>query len=278
MTTQFRITSALAAVALAFSAAANADTPGGPGIDKTVQHIVDTLTEQGLEIVLLVDHAAAADSVGLPLNPTKVIFARQSRALEGMLLRRSATAGIDLPLKFLVFEDDASRPNIRVNTVGYIVDRHNIEVRDFVLKALDNRVTQFSTPDTGLVTVASSQGLQATADALVDAISQNPAFRIPLVLDYSERNAADDARSGTRGPVLVVFGNPTVGTPLMQSSQEIALDLPQKFLVWQRDDEVFISYNDPFFIGRRHNVQDQDDRLAMIATALANFAAAAAGN
>ena len=64
----------------------------------------------------------------------------------------------------------------------------------------------------------------------------------------------------------------------MQATQEVALDLPQKFLVWKRrPGEVFITYNDPFFVGKRHNVVGQDMRLEAIAGALASFAAAGAG-
>ena len=63
----------------------------------------------------------------------------------------------------------------------------------------------------------------------------------------------------------------------MQSTQEIALDLPQKFLIWEdRDGVVYITYNDPFFIAKRHNLTGHDMRLENISNALANFVAAGA--
>jgi hypothetical protein len=78
--------------------------------------------------------------------------------------------------------------------------------------------------------------------------------------------------------VLIVFGNPNAGTPLMQSAQEVGLDLPQKFLVWEnRPGEVLITYHDPFFLGKRHNVQGQEERLGATASTLASFASAGAG-
>lgn len=65
----------------------------------------------------------------------------------------------------------------------------------------------------------------------------------------------------------------------MQATQEAGIDLPQKFLVWEDSDgRVKISYNDPFFVAKRHNIQGQDERLAAIANALANIAQLGAGN
>jgi uncharacterized protein (DUF302 family) len=77
---------------------------------------------------------------------------------------------------------------------------------------------------------------------------------------------------------LVIFGNPRVGTLLMQNEQTIGIDLPLKILVWQaRDGRVFTTYNDPQFIARRHNVDGADTILTGIANTLKNLTTAAAG-
>ncbi|MGA2843733.1 MAG: DUF302 domain-containing protein, partial [Steroidobacteraceae bacterium] len=45
---------------------------------------------------------------------------------------------------------------------------------------------------------------------------------------------------------LLVFGNATGGTPLMQTVQTIGIDLPLKVLVWQdASRKAWLSYNDP---------------------------------
>jgi hypothetical protein len=62
----------------------------------------------------------------------------------------------------------------------------------------------------------------------------------------------------------------------MQSSRSVAIDLPQKFLIWQdENDDVFVTYNDPQYLASRHSIVDQDETLATIAMALANFTAVA---
>ncbi len=240
-------------------------------VQNAVDLVQDALERKGYEIVLTVNHAAAALSVGLELRPTQLIFARPPAYIESALLRRSQTVGIDLPIKILVFEDEDGLIQSRRNPTGYLVDRHSITLHDHVLQKLERVTERFVMPDNGLITISSEQSMDDTVLALQDAIGATGAFRIPLVLDYGEGRHRNK-------PVLIVFGNPNAGTPLMQSSQEIALDLPQKFLVWEdRFREVHITYNDPFFIAKRHNVQGQDERLGNISNALANLATAGAG-
>ena len=54
---------------------------------------------------------------------------------------------------------------------------------------------------------------------------------------------------------LIIFGNPKAGSPLMKCQQGIALDLPQKALIWKdENNKVWISYNDLRYLKKRHNV------------------------
>jgi uncharacterized protein (DUF302 family) len=247
-------------------------------VDDAVAHIIEILESQGFDIVLVVNHAAAAASVGLELRPTQVIFARQSRTFERLTLKRSGTIGIDLPLKFLIFEDAAGEIQVTSNPVGYLVDRHGAAVKDPLLRLLQSSVNQFGIPPDGLVTIFSKQSFEDTVESLKSAVP-SPPFRIPLELDFNADGSRNRKLQGIRRPFLLVFGNPAVGTPLMQADQRIGLDLPQKYLVWEdRDGGVNITWNDPFFIAARYNIQDQDARLTAIANALNNFAQIGAGN
>jgi uncharacterized protein (DUF302 family) len=54
---------------------------------------------------------------------------------------------------------------------------------------------------------------------------------------------------------LVIFGSPKAGTPLMVASPTLAIDLPLKALVWEdADRQVWLSYNRPDYLQRRHNI------------------------
>jgi uncharacterized protein (DUF302 family) len=75
---------------------------------------------------------------------------------------------------------------------------------------------------------------------------------------------------------VVIFGNPKVGTPLMQCAQSVAIDLPQKALVWEDSDgTVWLGYNDPDYLKQRHSIEGCDQVIEKVKGALAGFAKAA---
>lgn len=56
---------------------------------------------------------------------------------------------------------------------------------------------------------------------------------------------------------LLIFGNASAGTPLMQTVQAIGIDLPLKALVWQdASGTTWLSYNDPLWLAQRHELDD----------------------
>ncbi|HFD12050.1 MAG TPA: DUF302 domain-containing protein [Crenotrichaceae bacterium] len=246
-------------------------------VPSAVAELKATLEQEGFKIPLIVDHSAAAASVDLELGPNQVMFARLPRVLEKQLLRRGKTVGLDLPIKFHVFEENGVI-KLSVNTLGYLLDRHDLFIRDFSLRFTNRLMRQFGSSEAeehGLITVRSQQSVEETVQALQDAITVNPAARIPLVLDYGEGN---NRRHRVPLPVLIVFGNPNVGTPLMQADPRMGIDLPLKFLVWTDfQGRVNITYNDLRFLAGRINLSGVDDRLNAIAGALNNLARAGAG-
>jgi len=68
---------------------------------------------------------------------------------------------------------------------------------------------------------------------------------------------------------VVVFGNPAVGTPLMQCAPKVALDLPQRALFWQDGDgKAWVSYNDPSYLKIRYSIEGCDPILNKISKVL----------
>ena len=235
-------------------------------VDGAVAEIKDTLMDQNFEITAVINHAQNAASVGLELPPTQVVLFRKL-FFDWGLVGRNQTAGIDLPMKILVYEDrgDDGRIKLKSNDVGYLVDRHELRIRDLVLRRLDARMDQFGLNDKGLIMVPSNQSVADTVTTL-RAVLSNAGFRIPIQIDYHEEIRR------LRDTTLLIFGNPNVGTQLMQNSQEIGLDLPQKFLVFEKHGQVMIAYNDPYFIAQRAGIQGLETLLGNIANTLNSFA------
>ncbi len=45
--------------------------------------------------------------------------------------------------------------------------------------------------------------------------------------------------------VVLVFGNPAAGTPLMQTDPRVGIDLPLRILVWSEDGATHVAFRDP---------------------------------
>jgi uncharacterized protein (DUF302 family) len=73
---------------------------------------------------------------------------------------------------------------------------------------------------------------------------------------------------------VILFGNPRGGTPLMQAKQTMGIDLPLKALVWQdASGQTWVSYNEPEWLAKRHELAGLDGLLAAMTKALGDIAA-----
>ena len=71
-----------------------------------------------------------------------------------------------------------------------------------------------------------------------------------------------------RPTTVLVFGGPKGGTPLMQASQLVGLELPLKVLVWEdATDKTWLSYVDPANLAKRYALPPET------ATVVGNLAA-----
>jgi uncharacterized protein (DUF302 family) len=125
----------------------------------------------------------------------------------------------------------------------------------------------------GLVNVKSSHSVNETADRL-EQILKTKGMKVFIRVDHSA--GAKGVGIALRPTQLVVFGNPKVGAPLMQCSQNMAIDLPQKALIWEDErGDVWLTTNDPQYLADRHDMKGCQDVLAKVRKALGNFARAA---
>jgi len=127
----------------------------------------------------------------------------------------------------------------------------------------------------GMVTVPSTHTLEETAERL-ESVLHEKGMTIFNRIKHSE--AAAKVGIELRKTELILFGNPKVGSPLMKCQQSVAIDLPQKALIWEDDNaKVWISYNDPRYLEKRHNIAGCEEVIAKIEKALAGITKSAAG-
>ena len=200
---------------------------------------------ENISIIAEVDHQQNAKSVGLDLNETKIIFFGNPK-LGTPLMQKNQLAGLDLPQKVLFYKNEDKIDIAIYNSVDYLRSRHqldgvqNLETIEGALSNLVSSNTKSETMATAQQTVGFSEGIitkestlsfEDSYQTLKSSLQSNPNLTVIAELDH-QANAASVGLD-LRPTKNVIFGNPNLGTPLMQEEQSMGLDLPQKMLFWQ---------------------------------------------
>ncbi len=100
----------------------------------------------------------------------------------------------------------------------------------------------------GLITQPSRRSGHETIDRPAAALESN-GLAIFARIDQPANAAA--VGMSLQPTELLIFGNARAGTPLMQLSQAIGIDLPLKALAWEdAAAKVWLAYNDPAWLAR----------------------------
>lgn len=125
----------------------------------------------------------------------------------------------------------------------------------------------------GMISLPSKHNVQVTSERLERLIREKG---LSFFGKIDHRANAERAKLSLRPTILILFGNTHTGTLLMHQNQTIGLDLPLKYLVWQTSDkEVYITWNNPYYLARRHGLPADLELLAktsQLLTALAQQA------
>ena len=125
----------------------------------------------------------------------------------------------------------------------------------------------------GVINVPSTFNVEETADRM-ERILKEKGMTIFNRIKHSE--SAGKVGIEMRDTELIIFGNPKVGSPLMKCQQSVAIDLPQKALIWEDDKaKVWITYNNPRYLEKRHNITGCEEVISKIGKVLAGIAKSA---
>lgn len=107
--------------------------------DSTVSHLERAITTKGLTIAAKIDHAAAARKAGLTLRPTTLVIAGNPAA-GTPLMAADQTMGVELPLRFLVWQGDDGRARVSYDPIRTIAARHALTGREELLARMTGAV------------------------------------------------------------------------------------------------------------------------------------------
>lgn len=102
----------------------------------------------------------------------------------------------------------------------------------------------------GIVSIDSRYSVAESATRISAALLAK-GISVFAVIDQSRE--AEKVGLALRPTQLIIFGDPKVGTALMNASPSLAIDLPLKALIWEdAGGKVQVSYNSPKYLQRRH--------------------------
>ena len=100
--------------------------PSSYGPVETMNRLEAEVKGKGLTVFAHIDHAAGATAAGLGLNPTDLLIFGNAKG-GTPLMQAVQTAGIDLPLKMLVWQDTGGQTWLSYNDPHWLAERHGID-------------------------------------------------------------------------------------------------------------------------------------------------------
>jgi uncharacterized protein (DUF302 family) len=122
--------------------------PSAHGASATVDRLKSLLGEKKIQVFADIDHAAAAKQVGLTLRPTRVVIFGNPQAGTPLMQSRQ-TIGLDLPLRILIWEDEAKKVWLTYRRPSLLAEQHQVAGQDKAVKALDDGLEALARAATG---------------------------------------------------------------------------------------------------------------------------------
>lgn len=109
----------------------------------TMSRFESIVKKKGMHIFARIDHAAGAATVGMSMRPTSLLIFGNPKGGTPLMLC-AQTAGIDLPLKALVWQDEAGKVWLSYNDPAYIASRHGIKECGEVVQNMSKALAGFA--------------------------------------------------------------------------------------------------------------------------------------
>ena len=124
-----------------------------------------------------------------------------------------------------------------------------------------------------MIRVQSNHDVSTTIDRLAAAV-EGAGAKVFARVDHAAGAASVDQELAPA--TLLIFGNPKLGTPAMQSGITMGLDLPLRVLAYQQDGKTWMIYHDPMDVGTSHGLDPDHPVIAKMTGALGKLTAKAA--
>jgi uncharacterized protein (DUF302 family) len=121
----------------------------------------------------------------------------------------------------------------------------------------------------GIVRVKSAYPIGETIERLKKDIADKG---IRFFSEIDQSKLAADAGVKLRPSVLLIFGNPPLGTQFITANANAGLDWPVRLLVYENEKgEVWTAYTDFDWIARRHGIENRKDQFKMASSVITSI-------
>jgi len=123
--------------------------------------------------------------------------------------------------------------------------------------------------DDGVITVKSAYPIGETIARLKNDIAGKG---IKFFDEIDQSKLAADAGIMLRPSVLLIFGNPPLGTQFITANANAGLDWPVRLLVYENEKgEVWTAYTEFDWIARRHGIESRKDQFNMASSVITSI-------
>jgi uncharacterized protein (DUF302 family) len=123
--------------------------------------------------------------------------------------------------------------------------------------------------DDGIATVKSAYPIGETIDRIKKDIADKG---IKFFDEIDQSKLAADAGIKLRPSVLLIFGNPPLGTQFITANANAGLDWPVRLLVYENEKgEVWTAYTEFDWIARRHGIENRTDQFKMASSVITSI-------
>jgi len=102
--------------------------------------------------------------------------------------------------------------------------------------------------------ITSKRSPRSVADTVSRFVEMVGAKGMKVFAVINQAAEAREVGQSLRETILVIFGSPAAGTPVMVASPLSALDLPLKVLVWADAGQTSVTYYAPGPLAARHHL------------------------
>jgi uncharacterized protein (DUF302 family) len=114
----------------------------------SVDRLEKIVTGAGFKVIARVNHGKAAQGVGIALEPVELLIFGKPKA-GSLLMQSQPSVAIDLPMKFLVWEDATGKVHIGWNDPAWIAARHGIADKGELVKKMTGALRKLATRGAG---------------------------------------------------------------------------------------------------------------------------------